>query len=171
MASAARKKPASVVSPTLPPEEVSAVHSELRALAKGHDIESVDIDEAVAAAKDPKSAMHKYVTWDVQEAAQERWRDQIRSLIRTVRYLVVTHSGLEAKVRAYVNVKESNRDNKEKVVNVYVPRELIFKKKNYRDQVVSRALGQLRTWCLQHVDIKELDTVRAGVAKLIGLEL
>ena len=39
----------------------------------------------VEAAKNRKSPLHHHFTWDVQQAAEERWLDQARSIIRAIR--------------------------------------------------------------------------------------
>ena len=47
-------------------------------------------DAVVKEARKPASPLHGYFTWDVKEAAAERWLDQARQLIRSVRVEVTT---------------------------------------------------------------------------------
>jgi hypothetical protein len=54
------------------------------------------VDDVIEDGRDPTSPLHGHFTWDIAEAAQERWRDQARALIRrvkievTVRQIAVT---------------------------------------------------------------------------------
>lgn len=47
-------------------------------------------DMVVEAARNPASPLHEHFTWDIREAARERWREQARALIRAVRVEVTT---------------------------------------------------------------------------------
>lgn len=48
----------------------------------------VDPNDLIEAAKSPKHPCHDSFTWDVNQAAAERWRDQARELIRRVTFEV-----------------------------------------------------------------------------------
>ena len=50
----------------------------------------VDPMDLVNAARNPDHPCHRDFTWDVDQAAQERWRDQARKIIRTCKFEVVT---------------------------------------------------------------------------------
>ena len=52
----------------------------IRALEKNGRVDQLDLIEA---ARDPEHPCHDDFTWDVDQAAAERWRDQARALIRT----------------------------------------------------------------------------------------
>jgi hypothetical protein len=43
-------------------------------------------DDLINAARDPRHACHGDFTWDLTKAAQERWHDQARALIRQVSF-------------------------------------------------------------------------------------
>lgn len=57
----------------------------IRALEKNGRVDPVELIEA---ARDPEHPCHESFTWDVQQAAEERWRDQARELIRSVKFEV-----------------------------------------------------------------------------------
>ena len=58
----------------------------IRALERGG---KVDPAELIEAAKDPKHPCHGDFTWDIKQAAVERWRDQARALIRQCKFEVL----------------------------------------------------------------------------------
>jgi hypothetical protein len=62
----------------------------IRALtsADGH----VEPDDVWQAGRDPSHALHDEFRWDINEAAQEHWRDTARSLIRFVRLEVTVEN-------------------------------------------------------------------------------
>ncbi len=61
-------------------------------------------------AKDPASPLHAHFTWDVNEAAAERWLDQARTLIRTVH---VTFRTEHTVVRAPYYVRDPSATSRE----------------------------------------------------------
>lgn len=46
-------------------------------------------DELIEAARDKSHPCHQDFTWNLEEAASERWRDQARALIRKVSFEIV----------------------------------------------------------------------------------
>jgi len=64
---------------------------------------SLDLDAVIESAKNPDDPMHSEFTWDVSKAAQERWRDQARALIRSVKYIEKT-TQLELHCPNYVHI-------------------------------------------------------------------
>lgn len=55
----------------------------IRALEKNGRVDPVELIEA---AKDPEHPCHGDFTWNIKQAAAERWRDQARALIRSVKF-------------------------------------------------------------------------------------
>jgi hypothetical protein len=67
--------------------DIEAVRAECAAL---RDPSGTLLPEAmVEKARDKTSAMHYWFTWDVDEAAQKRWEDEARDLIRHLRISIV----------------------------------------------------------------------------------
>ena len=50
----------------------------------------VDPADLIQAARNPDHPCHGDFTWDIEEAANERWRDQARKIIRTCKFEVIT---------------------------------------------------------------------------------
>lgn len=49
----------------------------------------VDPNDLIRAARDPEHACHGDFTWDIEQAAAERWRDQARHLIQQCKFEVI----------------------------------------------------------------------------------
>lgn len=77
----------------------------IRALEKNG---RVDPNDLISAAKHRSHPCHRDFTWDVERAAEERWRDQARYLIRKCRF-EVTFEDVTSPVVQYVasNSEES----------------------------------------------------------------
>jgi hypothetical protein len=72
----------------------------------------LDPSAVVEDAKDPTSPLHSWAgwTWDVEAAAEERWLDQSRQLIRLVRF--VSEDG-ERTLRVPTYIRDHDRAPKE----------------------------------------------------------
>jgi len=69
----------------------------------------VDPNDLIDAARDKTHPCHRDFTWDINKAAQERWRDQARSLIRKCRFEVRYDEVTQPVVR-YVPSPDSDLD-------------------------------------------------------------
>lgn len=58
----------------------------IRALERKGRIDPIDL---INAARDPQHPCHDDFTWDIEAAANERWRDQARSIIRKCKFEVI----------------------------------------------------------------------------------
>lgn len=65
-------------------------------------------------ARNEESPIHKAFTWDVEKAAEERWADQARALIRSV----VVIQG-ESQTSAFINVSVKNEDVSEDAPTIH----------------------------------------------------
>lgn len=70
----------------------------IRALEKNGRVDPLELIEA---ARDPEHPCHNDFTWNVEQAAAERWRDQARALIRAVKFEVIVED-VGNKVSMYV---------------------------------------------------------------------
>ena len=86
--------------------------SAIRALEKNG---RVDPNDLIRAAQNPSHPCHQDFTWDVEQAAKERWRDQARYLIRKCRF-DVTFEDVTSPVVQYV------ASNTEEAVFVSLPK-------------------------------------------------
>jgi hypothetical protein len=67
-------------------------------------------DTVLHVAKNPASCLHKYFCWDDTEAARKYRAMQAEFLIRRIRVTITPHGGKEFNVRAFVNVKDVQKD-------------------------------------------------------------
>jgi hypothetical protein len=58
----------------------------IKALERGGKVNPLDL---IQAARSPDHPCHNDFTWDIQAAAEERWRDQARAMIRQCKFEVV----------------------------------------------------------------------------------
>lgn len=77
-----------------------AVTKALRDIADAHN-GRLTPELVVEAAKSKTSPLHEHFTWDVKKAASERWIEQARSLIRSVKVEVST-TQFTVKAPAYI---------------------------------------------------------------------
>ncbi len=111
-------------------------------------------DDVVEAARNPKSPLHGYFTWDDAEAAHARRIDEARSLIRSVR-VVVTYESSTIAVPRYV------RDTaKEDDVQGYVTAEQIRREPQNAKSLLRYEFSRASAHVARAVEI----------AKSIGLE-
>jgi len=61
-----------------------------RAIARLEKAGRLTPEAVVTAARNPKSPLHGCFTWSIRQAAQKRWLDEARELIRSVRIEVRT---------------------------------------------------------------------------------
>lgn len=114
---------------------------------------ALNIDQVIAAARDPNDPMHSEFTWDVNEAANERWRDQARAMIRNVKYEETVTRVELSNVPNYVHTTtELGKD-------AYMPIDRVRSDQDRARQVINEELARCRA---------ALDRARA-VADVIGL--
>ena len=94
-------------------QEASAVINEIAARNGG----TVTPAEVVKAARSKDSPLHPYFTWDVKEAAQLRWLDEARALIRRVR-VEVTVQDVTLQAIAYARDPRSDKQESRYVSTV-----------------------------------------------------
>jgi len=76
----------------------------IRALEKDGMVDPLDLIEA---ARSPEHPCHDDFTWDIEKAAEERWRDQARKLIRQVHFEILTDETVERCVMYVANETEA----------------------------------------------------------------
>jgi len=69
---------------------------------------AVDPYELIEAARAPAHPCHKDFTWDIQQAAEERWYDQARAVIRSLKFRVLEDETVTADVAQYVPSPEQD---------------------------------------------------------------
>lgn len=130
-------------------KDVPVIASELERLASAHG--GVTPAIVLREAKRSRSKLHRFFDWDDKEAA-DKWRlEQAGEMIRAVRVVIIDESsGREVAARAYVSVK--TRD----VGKMYIPTLSAMSDAEYREQVLARALDELRDWQIRYQNLQEL---------------
>jgi hypothetical protein len=77
----------------------------IRALERGGKVDPNDLIEAARSEGHP---CHEDFTWDVHEAACERWRDQARAIIRRCKF-EVQHEDITMPVVQYIPSQDDDR--------------------------------------------------------------
>jgi len=141
------------------------IHRGLVELTGSEDYEGLVIDELIEASKDPSSPFHDQYTWNVKKAAHERWREQARKMVASVRIVIITYEGYQAKAREVVNLQTSS-DHQKRNVAGFVSRKAMKTRRVSRQQYIDRALEELWQWCMRHGDINELTKHRRAILRL-----
>ena len=76
----------------------------VRALERNGRVSCADL---IDAAKDPGHPCHHRFTWDIQQAALERWHDQARAIIRSVKFQVLEDTEITTPVCQYIPSPDS----------------------------------------------------------------
>lgn len=84
--------------------DLPEIRKELEAIRERRQILTAPI--VLEEARDPGSPLHKYFTWNVGQAAEERWLDQARSLIRVAQVVIRHDTGQTTVNTAYVSIKK-----------------------------------------------------------------
>jgi hypothetical protein len=118
-----------------------AIREQLRLVEEQHG--QLDIDRIIEIARsDPNNPMHSEFTWDVQEAARKRWRDECRAMIRSVCYVEKTTRHEMVDVPEYVSV--TVRSKERAYVSLDRVRENeILSQQTFNDEI-SRAIANVK---------------------------
>jgi len=128
-----------------------AVGSELKRIANDHN-GCLQPQDVVDAARSETSPIHSFFDWDDTEAA-EKWRvHQARNLIRvTVEYIGGDDQTL---ARVFVSLTP-DRQTKEG----YRATAAVMNNKQYREQLLTDALNEMKAFQAKYASLKELDEV------------
>jgi hypothetical protein len=114
-----------------------------------------DLDEHMVLndAKDPKSPLHaiweKHWGWDVNKAAEERWLDCARYLIRSVKIQYLS-DGEPIEIRAQIHLADTDTH-----IERYIPANTVLTVEDYRRQMVVKALKELDSWAGRYGAFKD----------------
>jgi hypothetical protein len=112
----------------------------------------------VLQARSKSSPLHRYFTWDVRKAAEERLLDQARMLIRSVKVVFVAPTPT-APVRAFAKIVRPGGKG-------YLPMQEVMRSSDYRNQLLARALEELHVLEMRYKHLEELSEVFAAVGKV-----
>lgn len=117
---------------------------------------SITPEAVVAEARDETSPeysnLHKYFTWDVQQAAEERWREQAKGLIR--RYWVTVEIKPESFVRLRAFSSIPTEDGP-----AYVSTESAMRSPETRDLIMQQAKRDVESLRLKYKALIDFDAV------------
>jgi hypothetical protein len=112
--------------------------------------------DVVDACRDPKAPPHVEFTWDIQQAAEERWLDQARQLVNHI--LVVrderTDDGEEQTTKAFHSVMVTTETGHN--VRRYTSEKIVWSSPVLADQIVNNAMRELTDWTARHEQYSDL---------------
>lgn len=118
----------------------------------------LDSKIVLEAAQKPSSPIHGEFDWDDQVAAG-KWREnQAQYILRAVVAVTTNATGEPITVRAFVNVAPN--DGHRSIASVYESAELT-------EQLLAKALSELRSWKAKYETYKELAGLCAAVEKSV----
>lgn len=145
----------------LTPKKVPLYQQELERITKKYNGLTAEI--VVNEAKNKNSPLNQFFDWD-DDVAGEKWRLwQARYLITTVR-VNVEWSGEVKNIRKYLNVRVSN-DNDDEVQRAYLPTSVVLTTKEYRDQMLKKAVNEIEYWKKSYNDFIELEDIYNAIDK------
>lgn len=137
------------------------IGDELEALKKRH--KGVKHDVIWKSARAASSPLHAEFTWNVQEAAEKRWSDEARYLVRAVAIITYrvedTKKKEPIKARAFLSVPDDATAPRTSRSLTYHARKDVFRNKKYRAGVLKEAILYLKDGCAKYRELTELDHV------------
>lgn len=115
----------------------------------------------VKRAEKEESKLHGFFTWDDKAAADEYRLNEARYLLRSVEvYYEVEPGGDEKPVRAFYHVEDDEEGA------IYVDIDDVVSNDDYRQQIIDKALREMRSWAAKYRQYKELSPVVEAIDKL-----
>lgn len=116
---------------------------------------SITPDAVVADARSAESPLHLFFEWDDAAAAEAHRIERARYLIRSVRVVIEKEGREPFTPRAFVRAGTEGAEYKRVQVVLAQP--------DLREDLLRRALDELRAWRRRYADLKELAEVFAAV--------
>jgi len=117
-------------------------------------------EQVLEAATDEEHPLHRYFTWNDQEAAHEYRLTEAYRLLQSCKFVVE------------MNARESKQVEVRKLVVVHEGEPMWLRNKamaepDARQKLKAKAIGELRSWCRRFVDLPEVDAIRREIEKWI----
>lgn len=125
----------------------------------------VAAEEIVAAARPKRSPIHECFTWDDHEAAEQFRLVEARRLVSHIVRVEPLPTGETAKVRAFLHVTSETGDRG------YVAETVVWQSENLSQQVVTRAVAELRGWVRRYSVYTQLAGVATRIDEVLSDEL
>ncbi len=141
--------------------DVKKTYNALTAIQRKHG--AVIPEAVVQTARNKRSVLHKYFTWDDTEAANLHRLNEARLLSRSIE--VVYDDAPEIGVRAFfVTTAEVNDETR----NVYLSTAEILADPGMRDELLQRAIREFNAFRGKYKDLSELAQVFAAFDDMAG---
>lgn len=125
---------------------------------------NIEPEYVVAAAKSRRHVLHKCFEWRDDEAAKQFRLGQARTLIRSVRVVMV--DGPKEPVRVYGTTRVEATDRKKDTKLAYERIDLQMADPDQRPQVIQRALNELLAVQRKYRALQELAVVWRGIEEV-----
>ena len=112
--------------------------------------------------RDPASVLYKVFLWDDVAAAECYRMEQARKLIDSIQVVVVQNK-LECRVRAFVNVRNSENEKR-----AYTPMSVVIHDKDMYNDLLQQAKNEMRTFVNKYSQLEELNALKAEGLKFIN---
>jgi hypothetical protein len=143
--------------------DAQIIGTELEKLAKGGDIFPIPPEAVVEAAKASGSPLHPYFEWNDGEAAH-RWRvHQARTMIGAI-MVVLEEKPSVGPVRAFYNIIDEDENGRNQG---YIPLARVLSMREYRDQIIAKALKEAEAWQERYKIYSELTPIFKAIERMV----
>jgi ribosomal protein RSM22 (predicted rRNA methylase) len=132
------------------------IRKELTAIAAGKS--GLTPKSVLDVAKDPKSMLHSYFTWDDTEAARKYRELQAYDLIRRVKVTIETPEQKHMTIRAFWPVKQLTTDGTLDTTRPasYLPLADAMKCEQALEQIIAAAKSELRAFTVKYSQLEKV---------------
>lgn len=121
----------------------------------------------IQAARHPKSALHKFFTWDDRKAADKYRLVEARQLICSV-YVRHADSEESVPVRAFVNIKVDGEE--EESHQGYVSQNTMLRAPNLQQQILTYARNQLLLWRSKFGHLEAFYGISKAIDEIVAVD-
>lgn len=139
--------------------EAQVAADTIRDLQRTLGRETITAKELLDDARDVNAPLHCCFEWDDSIAAEKYREWQARHLINSIEVVIIKENLPPTKTRLFVNIKPVGSREQ----GNFAPIDIVLKNKTYREQVLSNALIELRSFQRKYAAYEEL----AGVFNAI----
>lgn len=147
-------------------EDAGPIAAELMRLTRENN-GALTAQQVLESAQDPLSPLHQYFEWDAQKAAQRYRLVQARTIIKSVSYSVKTGK-VVIDTAAFVRIFNNDELPKANRGPAYIPIPTAIEVVDFQQQVLMRALQELKSFQARYKNLSEVFTGLAPVFRAIG---
>ena len=138
------------------------VKAELDRLKALHANQRLEPKLVVEAARDPKSPLHSFFTWNTREAAAKQLLQEARQLVAKYYEVQITSSGEPVKIRHYVSLTTDRVNG-----GGYRMLDDVMNDDQMREQMLADALAELQVFQAKYSRLKQLQPVFEAIEKVV----